>query len=73
MNIKLLRGTVIGMDFLSALALKQKQPSVDSFLDYRSMLMKAKINRPKINKSWLDKEINAVDEILNVLIKINSK
>lgn len=67
MNKKLLRQTVIGVDFLSAITLKQKQPSVDSFLDYRGALMKAKDNRPTMDKSWLDREINAVDEILNYL------
>ena len=64
MNTKLLKKSVIGKDFLSALALKQEQPSIDKFLDYRSALMKK-----KESPEFIKREIKAVDEILNVLTK----
>ena len=60
-NRKLLKQTVIGMDFLSAMDLNQPQPSVNSFLDYRSSLNKKQAN------PFIKLEIKSVDEILNIL------
>ncbi len=69
MNKKILKKSVIGMDFLSAIALKMEQPSIDEFLDYRSFLMKSRDDRSVTPKSFIHKEIAVVDEILKYLNK----
>lgn len=68
MNTQLLKNSVVGVDFLAAYYLKQEQPSVDRFLDYRSSLMSER-SKGVLDRNWLSREINAVDEIINIINK----
>jgi len=65
MDVKILHGTSIGMDFLFCLERKLEQPTIDDFLDYRSSLSK------NVHANWgpIKREIKAVDEIINYLTK----
>jgi lysozyme family protein len=71
MNEKLLKNTVIGKDFLLAIEKNQEQPSIDSFLDYRSLVLKAIKNKRTITRCWLNREIEAIDEIITQLQILN--
>jgi hypothetical protein len=63
-DIEFLCETNIGKDFLRCAIRKDKQPSIDAFLDYRNSLTRQYSNKPHF---IYQREIKATDLILTIL------
>jgi hypothetical protein len=67
MNIDILKKSHVGKHFLIFIEAGIQQPSIDTFLEYRTHCMGKKEEVSPFADEWYDLEIAATDEILKIL------